>query len=177
MLNITDCVEIGFVAKCHGIEGELVLRPADGFDADIFDRNFLLLLLNGGLVPFPVENLRPKGAEQTIAKLEFCDSHEKARELCGVKIFAERSHLQTDTTEDDQIEVGLLVGFCAREAQKGKIGEIVAIENLGDVNPLFVLQNANNEEFYIPIADDFIAEIDTENREITFELPEGLLDL
>lgn len=175
MLDIKDCIQIGQVVKCHGIEGELVLRPADGFDPDTFDHDFLLLMLDGGLVPFPVETLRPKGAEQTIVKLEFCDTHEAAKRLCGARVYVEQGKA-LEAEDDDRVQVGMLIGFEACEVEKGHIGNIVAIENLNDTNPLFVIEH-DGEEFYVPITDDFIAELNTDEKRVTFDLPEGLLDL
>ncbi len=177
MLNKQNCINIGTATKTHGVGGELVVRPADGFDTDVFDADFLLLDLDGGLVPFPVESVRPKGPMQAIVKLEFCDSNEEAARLVGASVFIDSSRAEDALTDDDQIAVGMLVGFAAHEVDHGAIGTIVGLENIDDNNPLFVIGRPDGSEALIPIVDDFIASIDAENRVIEFALPEGLLDL
>ena len=56
------------------------------------------------------------------------------------------------------------------------IGAIVDFDDTTD-NALFIVKNQNDTEFFIPIADDFIVDIDIDNKIMTMNLPEGLLDL
>ena len=78
--------------------------------------------------------------------------------------------------QGDDVSIGSLVGFTAREKRIGELGEIVDIEEQNGVNPLFVVEH-NGEELLIPMVDDFISAVDVNSRVVTFELPEGLLDI
>ena len=45
-----------------------------------------------------------------------------------------------------------------------------------EANPLFVV-NVGGREVLVPVADEFISDIDDAARTIVFSLPEGLLEL
>ena len=44
-------------------------------------------------------------------------------------------------------------------------------------NPLFVVELLNGEELLVPAQEDFIIGVDADNKNITVDLPEGLLNL
>ena len=57
----------------------------------------------------------------------------------------------------------------------GELGEITDIDE-STINTLFVIDN-DGEEILVPAQEEFIIGIDQENREILFNLPEGLVTL
>ena len=67
------------------------------------------------------------------------------------------------------------MGFEIIENQKGSIGRITAVDD-STANALFVVETESGEVL-IPIADEFITEIDHDRKTISMKLPEGLLDL
>ncbi len=177
MLDKNECIRIGRAVKSHGVGGEVVLRPSEGFECDCFECEFLLFDLDGGLVPFAVESVRPKGAE-AIVKLELCNDAAAAKRLVGTEVYIEREEAEEmyGGDDDEQIAVGMLVGFEAYDVALGAIGSIVALENANENNPLFVVEN-NGREFYVPVADELIAEVDVKGKRLTFDLPEGLIEI
>ena len=74
------------------------------------------------------------------------------------------------------MSIGSFVGFEAEDKKVGTLGKIIDIEEQNGVNPLFVVMRGD-EEILIPMVDSFISAVDVNNRIVTFELPEGLLDL
>ena len=56
-----------------------------------------------------------------------------------------------------------------------KIEESVDFEN-NTINTLFVVENGN-DEILIPAQEEFIVNIDHDNKEIIFDLPEGLVSM
>ena len=69
------------------------------------------------------------------------------------------------------------IGYNILDVSGKKIGEITAIDDSTE-NILFCIESANSgEEILIPLSDDFIEEINDNNKTITMNLPEGLLDL
>lgn len=174
MIEKENCVRVGLVAKPHGVGGEVVVRAEVGFSADDLMYEFLLIEIDGGLVPYYVEEVRAKNNDEVIAKMQYCDNQEDARRVSGHAVYIDREW--AEDVEVEEQSTGLLIGYEAHDLKAGRLGSISAIDEQGGNNPLFVIEK-NGEELLVPIADDFIKEIDQEKRIITFDLPEGLVSI
>ena len=169
MIREEEVYKIGKLGKTHGVKGEISFL----FDDDVFDRveaDYLVLCVDGILVPFFLEEYRFKSDSTAIVKFEDIDTQERARELTGCDVYFPR-----DLTDDDEGELSLsfLVGFDLVEAGSGKsIGRIASIDD-STINLLFELEDGT----LIPASDDLITAIDQQARTITMHLPEGLLEL
>ena len=169
MIKEEEVYKIGKLGKTHGVKGEISFL----FDDDVFDRveaDYLVLCVDGILVPFFIEEYRFKSDSTAIVKFEDIDTQERARELTGCDVYFPR-----DLTDDDDGELSLsfLVGFDLVEAGSGKsIGRIASIDD-STINLLFELEDGT----LIPASDDLITAIDQQARTITMHLPEGLLEL
>ena len=170
MIRKEEVYKIGRIGKAHGIQGEVTLQ----FDDDVFDRadvDFLVLEVDGILVPFFMEEYRFRS--DTTALVKFCDidSQDRARELTGCDVY-----FPLDLVPDDDeapLSVSFLVGFSLVDAATGKtVGTIASVDD-STANLLFELEDG----MLIPANDDLITSIDKDKRQITMELPEGLLNL
>jgi 16S rRNA processing protein RimM len=75
--------------------------------------------------------------------------------------------------EDDTPTLASLVGFDLVEASNNKkVGTIASIDD-STANILFELEDGR----LIPATDDLITDINTKDRTIKMEIPEGLLEL
>lgn len=168
MIKEEDVYKIGRLGKTHGVRGEISFL----FDDDVFDRtdaDYLILRIDGILVPFFIEEYRFKSDANAIMKFEGLDTQERARELTGCDVYFPRSLAEGD----DDISWSVLVGFDIIEAQSGKaVGRIAAIDD-STLNILFCLEDGR----LIPASDDLITTIDQLARTITMHIPEGLLEL
>lgn len=173
MIDKANTVKVGLITKSHGVDGELVVRAHTGFTSDDLTYEFLFVELDGGLVPYYVEEVRLKNGEEALVKFEYVDTQDEARRLSGAEVFFSREWL--DVSEGD-FSIGSVIGFEARDAKVGVLGTIDDIDDSNNANMLFVI-NHGGDELLVPVADDFIKSIDTDNKVIYFELPEGLLDL
>ena len=168
MIQQEEVYKIGRLGKPHGVKGELSFL----FDDDVFDRtdaDYLVLCIDGILVPFFIEEYRFRSAETALMKFCDIDTLEQARELTGCDVYFPRSLAD----EDDSPSISMLVGFDLVEANEGRlIGRIAAIDDT-TANLLFELEDGQ----LIPANDDLIVSINPADRTILMHLPEGLLDL
>ena len=168
MIKQEEVYRIGRIGKTHGIKGELSFL----FDDDVFDRvdcDYLVLDVDGILVPFFIEEYRFKSDSNAIVKFCDVDSQPRAAELTGSDVYFPRALAD----EDDEPSLSLLVGFDLVEANSGKtIGRIDAIDD-STANLLFELEDGR----LIPANDDLIHNIDTKKRTIWIDIPDGLLEL
>ena len=168
MIKPEEVYRIGRLGKAHGVKGEVSLQ----FDDDIFDRadcDYLVLDVDGILVPFFIEEYRFRSDTVALVKFEDVDTQQRAAELTGCDVYFPRALAD----EDDAPALALLVGFDLVEANEGRgVGRIAAIDDT-TANTLFELEDGR----LIPASDDLVDDIDLKQRTITMRLPEGLLDL
>jgi 16S rRNA processing protein RimM len=168
MIKKEEVYKIGKLGKAHGVHGEITFM----FDDDVFDRvdaDYLILDLDGILVPFFMEEYRFRSDSTALVKFCDVDTQERARELTNTDVYFPLSL----TDEDAPLSLSILVGFDLIEAASGKsIGRIASIDDT-TANILFELEDGK----LIPANDELITEINQDKRQITIDLPEGLLDL
>lgn len=169
MIRKEDVFKIGRLGKSHGVKGDISFP----FDDDVFDRveaDYLILDIDGILVPFFIEEYRFRNDTTAIIKFEGVDSQERARELTGCDVYFPRE--LADSAEDG-LSWSAIVGFYILEVKSGKvIGRIASIDD-STLNILFCLEDGR----LIPATDDLITAIDQQERTITMHIPEGLLEL
>jgi 16S rRNA processing protein RimM len=170
MIKYEDVYRIGRIGKTHGVKGEITLH----FDDDIFDRvdaDYLVLDVDGILVPFYMEEYRFRSDSVCLVKFFDVDTQQRAQELTGCEVYFPRDlALQTS---DDEISLAVLVGYVIIESSTNKpIGRIAAIDEQ-TANILFELEDGS----LIPANDNLIDSIDTCQQTIFMHLPTGLLEL
>ncbi len=167
-----DVYRIGRIGKPHGVKGEMNFMFTD----DVFDRtdsDYLIIEVEGLLVPFFIEEYRFRSDETALLKLCDIDTQEQARQFTNCEVFFERSKADTP---DDELTWAQIVGFRIVDENSGKIvGEIVAVDDSTE-NTLFEVQIAQRQVL-IPASDSLIRNIDTQSQTITMTIPDGLLAL
>lgn len=168
MIKEDEVYKIGRIGKPHGISGEVTLRFSD----DVFDRvdaDYLVLMVDGILVPFFIEEYRFRSDEVALVKFEDIDTKDRASELTGCDVFFPR-HLAD--AGDDVLTWSQIVGYDIVEVSSCKtIGRIEAVDET-TINTLLELSDGT----LIPAADEFIEDIDHEERKLMMRLPEGLVN-
>ena len=169
MIREEEVYKIGKLGKTHGVKGEISFL----FDDDVFDRvdaDYLVLKVDGILVPFFIEEYRFKSDSNAIIKFEDIDTQERARELTGCDVYFPRELADSD---EGTLTWASLTGFDIIDAKSGtKAGTIASVDDT-TLNTLFELEDGR----LIPASEDLITDIDQSSRTVTILLPEGLLDL
>lgn len=169
MLKKEDFVYYGKFLKPHGTKGEIGLQ-SDGFTLGD-DCDFVACDIDGILVPFFFETIRSKSSDISIVKVERMESAEDVRFLTNRDAYIPRQWVE----ESEELTWSYFKGFKAIDTELGELGEIVDVDD-STMNTLFVVEGENDETL-IPAQEEFIVNIDHENKEIIFELPEGLVSM
>lgn len=169
MIRQEDVYKIGRLGKAHGVKGEVSFQ----FDDDIFDRvdaDYLVLDIDGILVPFFMEEYRFRSDSVCLVKFCNVDTQQRAQELTGCDVFFPRAL----TEEGDEMpSLSMLVGFEIVNAANGKtVGRVAAIDD-STANILFEMEDG----MLIPANDDLIEVIDAEQQQIKMNIPQGLLEI
>jgi len=168
---VTDLKVVGTITRSHGLDGALKVNiQIAGFPALEKDEP-VFILLQGGPVPFFVEDCQQSSHARLVLKLEDVDSVEQAEKLAGNDVMLERTKL--DTPEQDASNE--LIGCKVVDSDKGLIGQVSGIMD----NPQHpILEVAfENKTILIPWVDDIIDDVDVEAKLIKISAPEGLIDL
>jgi len=173
MIKREDVFKIGRIGKPHGTKGEVVFN----FDDDVFDRvdsEFLIIEIDGLLVPFFMEEYRFKN--DNTALVTFCDINDmdRARELTNCDVYFPR---QTDEDFSANESLAFLIGYTVVDnATHHAVGTIKGYDD-STVNLLLEVETADHRNVLIPVHDDLINHLDSDKKEIKLTLTAGLLDL
>lgn len=169
MIAEDSVYKIGTITRTHGVRGEVVMSFTD----DVWDRveaEFLVLRIDGILVPFFLEEYRFRSDMVALLKFLDFDTAESAEELRGVDVFFPFD-LTPEPDPDEPYEWRHLVGFHVVDAKQGCLGVVDDVDD-STANVLFCVGSR-----LIPAAEDLVQKIDFPKRTIHMNLPEGLLDL
>ena len=169
MIKKEDVYKIGRIGKAHGIHGEVSFQ----FDDDVFDRvdaDYLVLEVDGILVPFFMEEYRFRSDSTALVKFLDYDSANDVQFLVGSEVFFPHA-LTPEMGEDEEYSWRYFTGFTLFDEATGLIGNIDSV-NDSTQNILFQVG-----ERLIPAAEEWIKDINHKERTIHMALPEGLLEI
>ena len=157
-------VEIGGIARAHGIKGEVVIVTHDP-DSDTLGR---------------VETIYVAGQPRTIkvarhthrgwlVVLDGVTTRNDAEALQGKPVEVDRDALELD---EDDVLLHDLIGCKVVKTDGTPWGTVAAVE-AGDFQDLLVIHD-NGVERLLPLVDVFVTAIDLDASVITVDPPEGL---
>jgi 16S rRNA processing protein RimM len=164
-----EVYKIGRLGKAHGIRGEVSFL----FDDDVFDRvdaDYLILDIDGILVPFFMEEYRFKSDANALVKFDGIDTLERAKELTGCDVYFPR---ELSDEDDEHISWAEIVGYELIDSETRTVAGTIASIDDSTMNTLFELEDGR----LIPASEELIQAIDTKKHQIEIKLPEGILEL
>lgn len=173
MIKKEDVYKIGRLGKPHGVKGEVSFQFSDDI-FDVVDADYLLLEIDGILVPFFMEEYRFRSDEIALMKFEDIDNDDRARELTGCDVYFPRAHGEV---AEARLTWSEIVGYQVIDnASHRPVGTIAHVDE-STINTLFVLSTDEGNELLVPAGADMIADVDKDKRVIIMDIPDGLLDL
>lgn len=178
MIRPEDVFRIGHVSKHRGLQGEVEIAFTDDcFDTG--DSPYLILDMEGILVPFFWEEYSFKNQETAIFKFEEVDDEAAARHLVGHEVFYPKDLTGRDGEEGTQATLSsyrALTGFSVYAADESPLGTVKHVDD-SSANILLTLESPDGKEIVIPFHNDFLLGFDLKERTLQLELPEGITDL
>ena len=169
MIAEESVYKIGQITRTHGVKGEVAFMFTD----DVWDRAdsaYLILRIDGILVPFFMEEYRFRGNNAALVKFLDYESSEDARELCGTDVYFPYA-LTPEVQPDDEFAWNHFTGFRVEDENAGYLGEIDHVDDT-TTNVLFYVG-----DLMIPAVEEFVVEIDHGTRTVKVLLPSELLNL
>lgn len=163
-------LEIGKLINTHGIKGEMKLELWCD-DIEYVKQFKALYLDDNGNKPLTVLSVRPQ-KNHAIIKLAEITSIEEAEKLKNRVLFGNRDDAEID---DDANYIQDIIGCAVVDIENEKnYGTVVDVLNHGASDILDVKFDGGHR--YVPVIEDIVKEIDTENQVITIKYMKGLFD-
>lgn len=165
-----SCFKIGYVAKVHGLKGEVTVVISEALDFETVKSLFLEIRNN--LVPYFIEHYSDR-QDKVFIKFEDVNTAEQAALLKGSSIYLEKSarpKLKRGEFYDDEV-----IGFMVEDELQGDLGNVTDVMQSGINRLLNVLYQG--KEVLIPVQGPFITSVNKTKKRITVHLPEGFLEI
>jgi 16S rRNA processing protein RimM len=163
MITNEQVISIGRLTRTHGKRGELQCLMSNEY-WDNADATFLILKLDNIFVPFRVLDWRGKGSDSLIFQLDNITDEQEAQRLIGTEAFM----LLSDMNQEDEVMPTWqsLVGYRVMDTDQGELGTVDQVDET-TINTLITLSDGR----LIPIHEDFIVDINAEDKLLTICLP------
>ena len=159
---------IGKISCAHGIKGQVKLASYTEIPEEIFEFPKKFFGSNNTPISFVKIGI---SKNQFIAQIDGINNRTQAEQLRGEEIFIDRNDLP-ELTKDSGFYIEDLVN-CKVYSNESLIGTIQSIENFG-AGDIVSIKDENNKEIMLPFTDDFIRNIDIQNRKVTIIMPSEL---
>lgn len=169
----SDCQKIGFIRKTHGVHGELVLEYEPEFEESVAESGRFFLEIDGLLVPFFVaqDGLRFRSAKTALVIFDWVDTEKYARRLVGSPVYLFKNEI---IYEPEEAVISQFLHFNLLDENRKEVGKISAVDDYSG-NIVFTVDTENGE-LLVPFNEDFLMNLDEEQKTIQLLLPEGLMD-
>jgi 16S rRNA processing protein RimM len=171
-MDIENYFEIGYITKTRGLKGEVQVNFT--FDQpEALKIKSVFIETSKKLVPYFVANYKIPMPMIGYFNFEDIDHIDKASLLTKKKIFLP-NRLKPKRNKDEFFFTDL-VGYTAKDLQKGVLGEILEVREYPQQFLATIL--FQEKEVLIPLNEAFIIEIEKDKKLINLDLPDGLLEL
>ena len=164
-------LEVGYVARVHGLGGELAVKTFDP-ESEALDavRRLIVRLRSGEEREVQVVSTRPMTGA-VLVSLRGVRTRSAAEPFKGATVLVHREDLPPPV-EGEWFQ-GDLVGLEARTPEGVPLGRVTEIWNSGPV-PNLVIQGSGPEPLVVPFVDEFVPEVDTRAGVLVVRPPEML---
>lgn len=175
MIKEEEVIIIGKFQKTHALKGEL--NMICDIEPEYFQEgNPLIVKYDGIMVPYYIESIRQKGTTSYLVKISGIETEEEASLFVNKEIGILKKDAE-EWLDEELVDSNDFIGYTVVDYDSGtKIGEIKIIDD-STANLLFIVENNDGEEIYIPANNDLIRDIDEDMKSITMILPEGIVEL
>ena len=167
-----DCIYLGKILKPFSYKGELKIYIEDFYIDQIKELDSFLLNIQGSYIPFTIKAITKNKSNIFRIILDGIDSEDLAKKLADVEIYAENNLIKREVLEKKNNYIFIDYVIYNNNAIIGKIIDIIENENQDLFEVVF-----NEKRILIPLVDEFVVNIDNDNKKIIMNLPEGLTDL
>lgn len=168
-----DCFYLGKIVSKFSFKGELLIKLDTDDPQHYLKMESVLVEYRKKLVPFFIEKSSLQKSELLRVKFEDIDTEEDAEDLLKREVYLPLEELPA--LKNDQFYFHEIIGYQASDKNFGEIGILTGV-NTTSPQALFEIDH-NGKQVLIPLNDDFITQVDKEQKVIHLNVPEGLIEM
>jgi 16S rRNA processing protein RimM len=169
---MTEYFKIGKLVSAFGLQGELVLQHNLGKKTSLKGLQALFIEeKKSAFIPWFLENTRIKSAEEVYLKLQDVNTREAAIKLTQKEVWLTEIDFKKFSAKSSPIN---FLGYIIIEKEK-ELGKI--LEVIEQPHQILCRIEIEGKEVLIPLHENTITKIDNKKRQVTVDLPEGLLEI
>jgi len=165
---------IGKITKPHGIDGTVNIQLNGSFAEKIETEEPLFVMIDGTLVPFFMEEIRPAG-NSALVKLEFVDSKKEARRLSSKEVYYPVQLMKKSRSVSPDESVKNYLNYELSDKNSDFRGRITGVYDHPS-NPLMEVVQKNTTRL-IPFQPELMVKADHKSKKLVMKLPKGILDI
>jgi 16S rRNA processing protein RimM len=162
-----DKIKVGIIVNTHGLKGELKIKSLSDFNDERFKKgNELILLFQNKETVLKVKTYR-EHKDMVLVTFDGFEDINKVEIWKGSELYIDRDNIE-------ELEEGYyffeLKGCSVYDQDDNLLGEVEDVIDTA-ANPILRI----NKTILVPYVDQFIKNVDIENKRIDIEVIEGLL--
>lgn len=168
-----DCYYLGKIVSKFSFKGEILLK-LDVDEPTSLKISTIFIEIEKSLVPFYINKISLHKSSLLKIKFEGIDNEDSANSILKKETFLPLKELPK--LEGNKFYYHEILGFKAIDIEFGEVG---IIERVNDQTSqaIILVKNPKNKVIMIPLVDDFLVELNREEKRMIFKLPEGLINL
>lgn len=169
-MPLDNLLHIGRLTGRRPSHGDVQVRLR-GIRGDMFHGSFLFLDIDGLKVPFGIEEMTVRDDCIFVA---FREKDVDYAMIADTDVYASAEDI--DEPDDDMLrdDPSLLTGFSVIDAEAGRLGRIVSVD---DRTANCLLTVRGSRELLVPLAENLVDHLDVARRELHVRLPQGLIQI
>ena len=172
-LRVKTKTHIGKLGKSHGVHGAYKLSIKDSFIGLLMEGKIVYARLDGLDVPLIVSGIR--GDKENIISFKGINTSEKNKPFIGKNLYIETENNSSISGLNSFDQIDSFNSFIVKDQAGNLIGEIQRIEEYPQ--QIMAVVSREESQILIPLVEEFITDVDIENKIIWMDLPDGILEL
>ncbi|MCK0130576.1 ribosome maturation factor RimM [Flavobacteriaceae bacterium F08102] len=166
-----DCFYLGKIVRKYSFRGQVVIK-LDTDEPELYQKTKLVFLdIKNKLIPYEIKKSLLQKGNQLRVLFEGVDTEEGAVALLKSDVYLPLSELPVLTGNNFYFHE--IIGFEVIDVNYGSVGAVTGV-NDSTAQALFEIKNGDRQVL-IPVIDDFIKEVNREDKKIVVEAPDGLI--
>ena len=179
MINNDECLIVGLITSCHGINGQVKVKSFSDFE-ERFLKPGMRWLQKENETPIEIKltsGFKQPGKETFIVKLQGINTRNHAEQLKKFKILVKTDNLPKLKNEEFHLLELINLDVKTLENDELKIiGKFINLEN--EKNNLLIIELFKNQKkVLIPFVKEIVPVVDIKNNFLIIDPPKGLLEL
>jgi 16S rRNA processing protein RimM len=171
----SQLVPIGSILKTVGYQGGLLIDTYPGYATTWSAMNKCLIRIDGVWAPFFIVSKEEK-SDGILVVFEDLEDNKLAKSLIHQEVYVLQTQLVAETgTSEEASDINTWIGFTIYDVHSDFSAVIRRIEELP--SQLLAFVEWNGKEVALPLAEELIVDLNPDQKSLTMNLPDGILEL